>query len=969
MSMFAPPVSVQFVVNAARWVSGMQQVQSSTHKAMHAVIGMQGAVKDALQSASFAAMHSAVRVIDSISNVVESMAKLADEFELSMSRIEGMVGVARQQVVEWGEDILNMAPKLGKAPVDVAKGMYFITSAGVRGAKAMEILEATSKASAAGMGEVAVIARSVVGAVNAYAKTGLTGARAMDVLTQAVRDGAMEANELPHVLSRVMPIAAALGASFEDVAGTLAVMTRVGTPAAEAATAMRQLMAVAISPTEQGRNALGAIGMQYQDLRDMLKEEGGFFKFISELQGRFGEEGIEQFRAVIPNIRAFTGAMNLMAQKGEDVRGVLHRVRNSTGALDDAFKAFSDTNAYQFRRALFTTHAMFIQVGQALGDFLNPVMKQTSQVISDVTDWFKRLSPAMRQFVAVTLAASAAVPLFAISALLIKRMAAIVVPALGHMIMGIVGLGRAITFFPLNVLEMLIKGMYRLAVAPVIGMFAKFGTALKLVWKMAWTTGTALANLTNAFALVGAVIQGIIYLPLTLFKLFLFIPALAVTLAGLAAFAVPLLGVIALTTRWVKEVGGLSQAWEVVKQKLGEFWEWLRPVRVAFASFTDQLGKTLSNLWNGVEDVSGEAVAGLANAEFWERMRDQVRDFVYFMEYALVNSSDAWNVVYSLGRYQFIRLGNLVTYTFEQTYNWIKENWTTLWGILFDIAHGAVLALAAAIIPALRGSFLWVMRENADSLMAIHKRMMPEKMYQQWKEYYFGTDIDDQKALMKAQERAESALKKFQGIGGKAATLTPFTLGTRIEGDLEKRALKDYQKSLEGFEKFRDKKLDEAKVMPGLLPEPFVEDLANDWTNAGEQVGESFSSGVSKGMGKLDAVLAGSAEDLTRWAAYQEKVLFPLQERQEKYARSKMKMAEADRFAFRQGVGPIWSDINAAASNTPDMVRANLVSSFGGGGGDAGEAVELLKNIERTLRDIKRDRGLAPQLPDANLGG
>ena len=62
--------------------------------------------------------------------------KMYADFEFSMNKIVSLVGVARQQVDEWAKDVLALAPAVGKAPRELADAMYFITSAGIRGAEA-----------------------------------------------------------------------------------------------------------------------------------------------------------------------------------------------------------------------------------------------------------------------------------------------------------------------------------------------------------------------------------------------------------------------------------------------------------------------------------------------------------------------------------------------------------------------------------------------------------------------------------------------------------------------------------------------------------------------------------------------------------------------------------------------------------------------------------------------------------------
>ena len=122
--------------------------------------------------------------------------KFGKDFEKELSKVVGLVGVSRDQVDAWGKDILELAPELGKAPRELADALFFVTSAGIRGAEAMEVLEMAGKASAAGLGETKTIADLVTSAMNAYGKENLSAAQATDIVTAAVREGKAEAAEL-----------------------------------------------------------------------------------------------------------------------------------------------------------------------------------------------------------------------------------------------------------------------------------------------------------------------------------------------------------------------------------------------------------------------------------------------------------------------------------------------------------------------------------------------------------------------------------------------------------------------------------------------------------------------------------------------------------------------------------------------------------------------------------------------------
>ena len=139
--------------------------------------------------------------------------------------------------------------------------LFTVTSAGLRGAEAMEVLEMAAKGSAIGMGDTKEIARAVTAVMQAYGPETMSAAKAMDVLTATVREGNLEASELAPVLGRVVGLAAQMGVGFDQVGASIATFTRLGVDSAEAVTGLRGFLSGIIKPTNEGAEALASMGI------------------------------------------------------------------------------------------------------------------------------------------------------------------------------------------------------------------------------------------------------------------------------------------------------------------------------------------------------------------------------------------------------------------------------------------------------------------------------------------------------------------------------------------------------------------------------------------------------------------------------------------------------------------------------------------------------------------------------------
>ena len=338
----------------------------------------------------------------------------AKDFEASMSKITGLVGVASDQVEQWKDDLIKLGPELGKTPTELADALFFVTSAGLRGAEALDVLRMSAKASVAGLGETKVVADLVTSAMNAYGVANLNATQATDILVASVREGKAEATELAASMGQVLPIAAELGVTFDQVGGAMAAMTRTGTNAATAATQLRAIMVGVMRPSKQAADTLEEMGTSAANLRKQIREEGllSALTTIRELTNKFGEDAMS---IVFPNIRALAGVLDLMGSNMEDNVQIMHSVADATGSLEKAFEEASNTAQFKWDQAMASANATLITMGDTVKIAIIPILERFTAMMEKLAGWFRELDPQMRKLV-VTIGgvAAAAGPLLVI---------------------------------------------------------------------------------------------------------------------------------------------------------------------------------------------------------------------------------------------------------------------------------------------------------------------------------------------------------------------------------------------------------------------------------------------------------------------------------------------------------------------------------------------------------------------------
>lgn len=288
-------------------------------------------------------------------------------FELSFSRIQGLVGISSDAINQMKQEVLEMATETTRGPEELAEALYFITSAGLRDAStAMSVLQASAKAAASGLGDTKTVADAVTSSINAYGQANLSASHATDVITAAVREGKAEADTMAPAFSKVLPVAAAYGATFEDVAAAMAALSRSGMTAGTAAIYVRQTLSQLMKPSKQASDLLKSVGTSAEDIRRNVQEKG-LFAALQELSGRLG--GIENagaFAKVFGNVRALTAVLQLVGPAAAENAVIFERLQNATGDSADAFSAYADTVDADFNKAFAASRVALIELGEAI---------------------------------------------------------------------------------------------------------------------------------------------------------------------------------------------------------------------------------------------------------------------------------------------------------------------------------------------------------------------------------------------------------------------------------------------------------------------------------------------------------------------------------------------------------------------------------------------------------------------------
>ena len=266
-----------------------------------------------------------------------------------------------------------------------AKAFYNIVSAGVKGtSKQLQTLNIANKAAVAGVTNINDAAKVLTGSINAYSKSGLTAQKASDILFAGVREGVLTFEELSQSLGDVTAISSTVGASFDEVVGTLAAITKNGIKTDKAVTGLRSVFAALVRVTPEAKKTAKDLGLEFSTSALRAKGLAGFLKDVAD-KTKGSEVALGK---LFPNIRALAPILTVVNGNFKDFERILNATKKSSGSTELAFSKLKGTLDFSIKRLSKTFTAFLTNVVKKFGP-------QIKAVADSMTTIFEKLAPSI----------------------------------------------------------------------------------------------------------------------------------------------------------------------------------------------------------------------------------------------------------------------------------------------------------------------------------------------------------------------------------------------------------------------------------------------------------------------------------------------------------------------------------------------------------------------------------------------
>ena len=186
-------------------------------------------------------------------------AKLAIDFQKNMANVHTLIGPGSEsdaRIADLGESVKQMSLNTGKSLDDLSGGLYEVIGTFGDTADSAGWLEVAAKAGAAGLSTTQEAVGLLAAVTKSYGDTSLEAAqKASDLAFQTMNLGVTTFPEMAGAMGRVIPMAAAMKVSQEELFAAMATLTGVTGSTDEVVTQLRGGMTAFLKPSKEMREA------------------------------------------------------------------------------------------------------------------------------------------------------------------------------------------------------------------------------------------------------------------------------------------------------------------------------------------------------------------------------------------------------------------------------------------------------------------------------------------------------------------------------------------------------------------------------------------------------------------------------------------------------------------------------------------------------------------------------------------
>jgi len=322
---------------------------------------------------------------------IKSFADFDQALQESIAIMGDVDAAMREKLAERAREV---ARTMAVSHVEAAKSYYYLASAGLSAAEALEAMPHVARLAEAAAIDMAEATDYATDIMTAFGYTVKDLGYVNDVLIQTVRRANTDLPMLADAMKYVAAVAHTAGVSLAESSAAIGLLSNAGIKGSMAGTSLRRIIASLINPTDKAKETLEALGITMEDIDlrthtladviDLLKEKGATAADIMTIFGT----------------RAGNAMLALMNTGGEALRQLTQELENAKGATEEVAKTQEQTLNKQIQILKNNLTDISITVAEQLVPTLVKITEIAMQIVEKFNSLPEPVQKVIAQFVA-----------------------------------------------------------------------------------------------------------------------------------------------------------------------------------------------------------------------------------------------------------------------------------------------------------------------------------------------------------------------------------------------------------------------------------------------------------------------------------------------------------------------------------------------------------------------------------------
>ncbi len=316
--------------------------------------------------------------------------KLHSDFANGIAKISTLVDTTVVSMQKVSDEIRAVSDETGAGVADLSESVYQAISAGVDAAHAVGFVKDMTIAAKAGFTDTTTAVNGVTTVLNAYGKSAEEATAVTDQMLLAQNFGKTSFGEMAQSMGNVIPIAAQLNVSTQELFGSIAVLTKNGIRTSEAITGLKAAYSNILKPSAEAAKLAQSLGLEFNAAH---LQSVGWVKFLDEVKRATGGDA-EQMAQLFGSVEGLNSILVLTGKGAGDFDKVMDQMAQSAGMTREAYeKMLTPSEQMQI------TMNQLKNAGMDLAVSFTPYFKAMSMRVKELAAWFRALTPEQKTLI------------------------------------------------------------------------------------------------------------------------------------------------------------------------------------------------------------------------------------------------------------------------------------------------------------------------------------------------------------------------------------------------------------------------------------------------------------------------------------------------------------------------------------------------------------------------------------------